>query len=277
MQRRFAVTPRRVTLISFATAVGLALAGCLVGGGLGLVAPGVYRSYFKVADGSPFDPATVGLGVGGVAGFLAGTAVAVVGLVVSTSPGLLRWRPFARGSLQPTLSGLVAAIALVAIGLASLRNSSLMVAEAWFGLTVLALAWATLGVVNGRRRSRGFAAGFAVFGWSYLLLSLVPESRAQLPTSRLLAILEERISGSWAMGVDFLSLETGPFPARRRGAYWEPVVTSRGGIPGSLEIDVIQPDFRRIGHSLVTLLFAVAGGVASDAGLARRRAARPTS
>jgi hypothetical protein len=271
------VDARRIALISFATAVGLALAGCVIGGGVGLVAPGAVRSTFGVADGSPFNPARVGLGVGAVVGFLAGTAIAAVGIVVATGPGLLRWRPFSRGSLQPTLSGLVLAIALVAIGLASLMNPSQTAAEVWFGLTALALAWATLCAAIGLRRSRGFAAGFAIFGWSYLLLSLYPESRAQLPTTRLLAILEQRISGSWRMGVELLSLETGPFPARRRGAYWEPVVTSRGGIPGSLEIDVISPEFRRIGHSLATLLFAIAGGVAGEARLARRRAARPTT
>src|SRR5262249_25503814 len=108
---------------------------------------------------------------------------------------------------------------------------------------------------------RGFAAGFAVLGWSYFILSLSPESRAQLPTSHLLAALEKQISGSWRMGVQVLSLEMGPFPARQRGTYWEPVVTSLGEIPGTLQIDEVQPGFRRIGHSLFALILGVVGGV----------------
>lgn len=80
---------------------------------------------------------------------------------------------------------------------------------------------------------RGSATGFAVLGWSYLILSIFPESRAQLPTSDLLAALEKRVSGDWRMGVQVLSLEMGPFPARHSGAWWEPVVTFKGGFLGS--------------------------------------------
>ena len=109
------------------------------------------------------------------------------------------------------------------------------------------------------------------------MLSIFPESRSQLPTCRLLAVLEKQVSGSWGMGSQFLSLEMGPFPARKRGAYWEPVVSSRGGIPGTLEIDEVQPEFRRVGHSLLTLLLAVIGGVIGDASLVRRRRIRARS
>ena len=118
---------------------------------------------------------------------------------------------------------------------------------------------------------RGFAAGFAVFGWTYLILSLCPESRAQLPTSDLLAALEKQVSGSWRMGVQVLSLEMGPFPARQRGSNWEPVVTSLGGIPGTLQIDEVQPEVRRIGHSLFALLLGVVGGVLGDLLVSRSR------
>ncbi|MGC8642615.1 MAG: hypothetical protein ACP5XB_22385 [Isosphaeraceae bacterium] len=271
------MTPRRTILVSFATAAGLALAGCLIGGGLGRVAPGVFRSMFGVAAGEPFDSATVGLGVGSIVGFLAGTIVVVMGVALSVAPGLRRWRPFPPGSRQMTLGGLAVVIAVVAGGLACLREPSPITAELLFGLTALALAWATLRVVGSPRRSRGFAAGFAVFGWTYLLLSLFPESRAQLPTSRLLPIIEERVSGTWRRGVEYLSLEMKPFPASKPFGTWEPLVRTRAGFPGSLEIDTVEPEFRRIGHSLATLLVATAGGIAGNAGLTRRRAARRTA
>ena len=267
---------RRMLLIGLATAMGYALAGCLLGVGVGLVAPDLYRSLFRVADGSPFDPVMVGLGVGCVAGFLAGTAIGLVGLVLAVVPDLMAWRPFARGASRPSLGGLVLVIVLVALGFASLRDPSKAVSEAWFVLTALALASATLVASRSLPGDRGFAAGFAVFGWSYFLLSLMPESRAQLPTGRLLAVLEKQISGSWKMGVQHLSLEMGPFPARVRGGYWEPVVTSptRAGLPGTLVIDEVQPEFRRIGHALFTLLAGVVGGLFCE--IRRRDRDRPS-
>jgi hypothetical protein len=47
-------------------------------------------------------------------------------------------------------------------------------------------------------------------------------------------------------------------------SYWEPVVTSKGGIPGVVEIDELHPEFRRIGHSLFALLLGIVGGVIGD-------------
>jgi hypothetical protein len=79
------------------------------------------------------------------------------------------------------------------------------------------------------------------------------------------------------MNVQFLEIDMQAFPARQRGLYWEPVATSRGGIPARLEIDEAQPEFRRIGHSLLTLLMAVIGGAAGDTYLSRRFPWRPTS
>jgi hypothetical protein len=258
------VDGRRVLLTGLATALGFALAGCLLGVGVGLVAPDLYRSLFGVYQGSPFDPVSVGLGIGCVAGFAAGTVVAVAGLVMTWLPGLTQWRPFARGALQPSLGGLVLMVLIASLGLVSLKDPSRAWVEVWFGATALALASATLAAFRARPGRHGFATGFAVFGWTYFLLSLFPESRAQLPTSRLLAILEKHVSGGWKVGVQSLTLEMGPFPAHIRGASWEPVVTSRGGIPGFLSIDEVQPEFRQIGHALFTLTIAIVGGVLSD-------------
>lgn len=268
--------PRRVMLISMGTALGCALAGCIVGGGLGLLAPDVFRSYFQIPPGSTPHPELVGLGAGVLAGFAAGTAVVAVGLVTALAPGLRTWRPFVRGVLRPSLAGLVLIVALMSLGFASLRMPSRAGAEGWFTLTALSLASATLVAFGQSPGRRAFAAGFAVFGWSYMMLSLFPESRAQLPTTRLLAHLERRISGEWRMGVQFLQIDMQAFPARQRSFYWEPVATSRGGIPTRLEIDEIQPEFRQIGHSLLTMFLAVLGGAVGETYLNRRSPHRPT-
>ena len=269
--------PRRMVLLSMGAAIGCSLAGCVVGGVVGVLFPDVIRTYFLISSGSPFHPERVGLGVGVIAGFAAGTAVVAVGLVAALVPGLRSWRPFARGVLRPSLAGLALFIAVVGLGLASLRMPSRAGAEVWFGMTALALALATLVAFERPPGRRGFAAGFAVFGWSYMVMSLLPESRAELPTSRPLAILEKQISGEWRMGVQFLEIDMQAFPARQRGLYWEPVATSRGGIPARLEIDEVQPEFRRIGHSLLTLLLAALGGAVGDTCLSRRGPLRPPS
>jgi hypothetical protein len=262
---------RRAIVLALATVLGLTLAGGISGSALGFFAPGFYRNVFRRAGDDAFDPVEIGLGSGVVMGFLVGAVVVAVWMVAGALPGLSPQRLFARRPSQLTFSGLLVAVAALALGFASLKNPSRAGAQLWFCLTALALAWATLFAMSRPIRRRGFAAGFAVLGWSYLILSLSPESRAQLPTSDLLAALEKQISGSWRMGVQVLTLETGPFPARQRGTYWEPVVTSLGGIPGTLQIDEVQPEFRRIGHSLIAFVLGVVGGVLGDLRLTRRR------
>jgi hypothetical protein len=255
---------KRTILHTMATALGFTLVGCVVGLLIGLVAPGFYRAVLQLGAGDSLDPVGVGLGAGAIGGFLVGAIVVVIVIGVRMVPELSRIRIRARGSGRLTLAGLLVAISVLGGGLASLRNPSGIGVELWFTTTVIALVAATLVAIIQPRDRRGFAAGFAIAGWCYLSLSLQPESRAQLPTTRLLAHLERHVSGSWMMGVQHLSLETGPFPARQRGAYWEPVVTSRGGIPGSLVIDELQPEFRRIGHSMIALLVAIAGGMITE-------------
>jgi hypothetical protein len=262
---------KRAAILALITTVGFTLTGSMAGGALGFIAPGFYRRMFGAGGDDAFDAVEVGLGSGAILGFLAGAAVIAVWMVASVLPGLSRQRVFGRESSQLTFGGLLFAVAILALGFASLKHPSRAVAQLWFSLTALALASATLSALTRPIERRGFVAGFAVLGWSYLLVSVFPESRAQLPTSDLLAALEKHISGSWRMGVQTLSLETGPFPARQRGAYWEPVITSLSGIPGTLQIDEVQPEFRRIGHSLFALLLGVVGGVIGDLRLARHR------
>ncbi len=77
-----------------------------------------------------------------------------------------------------------------------------------FSLSALALASAAVLAIGRPGGRRGFVAGFAVIGGSYLLLSLFPESGAQLPTSDLLVALEKQVFGSWTMGAQILSLSS---------------------------------------------------------------------
>ncbi len=261
----------RPPLRTLMTVVGFTLAGCVVGGTLGFIAPGFLRVVFKVDGSAPFDPREIGVGSGVILGFLSGTVVLAIGTVASALSGLSQMRLLGRRAFQPTFAGLMLAVALVAMASASLKNPTRVGAQLWFVFATLSLASASLLALSRPAEERGSATGFAVLGWSYLILSIFPESRAQLPTSDLLAALEKRVSDDWRMGVQVLSLEMGPLPARHGGAWWEPVVTFKGGIPGKLEIDDVQPEFRRIGHSLFALLLGIAGGVIGDLHLTSRR------
>jgi hypothetical protein len=215
------------------TALGCAAAGGAVGGGIGFFAPGVVRWYFDAPTG-PFQPVVVGLGVGIIAGFVAGAAVVAVGLIVALAPALRDWRPFARGILRPSLSALPALVIFAGLGLAALRMPTKDGAGAWFGITALALTSATLAALGRPPHARGVVAGFAVFGWAYFLLSLWSESTDLLPTTHLLDHLGR-----------------------------------------SPTIDAVRPEFRRIGHSLLTWVFAALGGVVGELGLRPRRPPGP--
>src|SRR4051812_42711052 len=72
----------------------------------------------------------------------------------------------------------------VGVAVAALRASN----DAWdsgiFGLTLLILLTAVLLAVHRTERGRAFWLGFALFGWGYLVASLVPAVVSRLPTTR---------------------------------------------------------------------------------------------
>ena len=115
---------KRAALLALATVIGFTLAGSVVGGVLGLIAPGFVRVVFKEAGNAPFDPKEIGLGSGVVLGFLSGAVVIAVRMIIGALSGLSHQRLLGRRAFQPTLAGLLSAIALVALALASLKNPS---------------------------------------------------------------------------------------------------------------------------------------------------------
>src|SRR5262249_28230249 len=87
-----------------------------------------------------------------------------------------------------SIAELLGIIAVVAIGLAAMRDASPLVFSAVFTITLVALLVALLGAWVGTR-PRGAWCGFAVFGWANFLIAFVPalESSigADLPTTGL--------------------------------------------------------------------------------------------
>jgi hypothetical protein len=74
-----------MVVLSMAAAIGCSLAGCIIGGVVGVHFPDVIRSYFLISPGSPFHPERVGLGLGCFAGFAAGTAQPLAGIAGAAS------------------------------------------------------------------------------------------------------------------------------------------------------------------------------------------------
>jgi hypothetical protein len=76
--------------------------------------------------------------------------------------------------LRVSVAALMASVAFCGVGFAALRSSSLLWADTVFTLAVGLLTVAVLKVVTARGRRRAFWAGYAICGWIYLSLSLLP-------------------------------------------------------------------------------------------------------
>lgn len=78
---------------------------------------------------------------------------------------------------QFSIRGLLAAVTILAVGIAALLNANGVWQGAMWGLALYALTAAVLLVVYRREEARAYWLGFAIFGWMYLavfLTSLVP-------------------------------------------------------------------------------------------------------
>ncbi len=71
-----------------------------------------------------------------------------------------------------SLASLLALVGFIAVGLAALRDASEWVAQAFFTLTLAALAFGLLGTIV--RREHAAWIGFSLFGWGYFLAAFAP-------------------------------------------------------------------------------------------------------
>jgi hypothetical protein len=185
-----------------------------------------------------------------------------------------------------TIASLLVVVLFVAVGFAALRESN----ETWnsgvFTLTLAALLISILLAVHRTESRQAFWLGFALFGWTYLGLSLVPSIESRLMTTKALAYLDSKLAYRSVGGFSVRSSATNSgipsnqvqavaftpdgnqFATSSQGVvrFWD-VRTGKllGGWIGTTE------NFIRIGHSLLSLIAAILGGQLSRRLYARNR------
>ena len=150
------------------------------------------------------------------------------------------------------LMGLVLAVSL---GLAALRQADAL----WDSLTLAAtfgtLLVAVLLAIHRRGERRAFWIGFALFGWAYLAMTMIPSVEPRLPTSRVLGYLDSFAPGRMTS-----------FSLENRGRFTYPQIKITDGTSA---VGLVRAwggnseNFVRIGHSLFALILAGIGGVIS--------------
>ena len=174
-----------------------------------------------------------------------------------------------------SIASLLVAVLFVAVGFAALRESSELWDSGVFTLVLTVLLTSILLAIHRTESRRAFWTGFALFGWTYLALSLVPSIESRLATTKALAYLDSKEPGrpqnffklhvtggtpgnqvqAVAFSLDGNRLATS---SRRTVRLWD-ATTGRllGGWAGTTE------NFVRIGHSLIALLAGWFGGLLS--------------
>lgn len=193
-----------------------------------------------------------------------------------------------------SIRSLLLLVLFVGVAFAALRASN----DAWdagiFGLTLSVLLSAVLLAVHRTSRRRAYWLGFALFGWAYLVATLIPPFESRLPTTKGVAYLDSMILRATPVveffdGIDhddrldfFVANSTSPrvlYQNQGNGTFTD-VADIQAAVSNAQAStgDVIllsttktwffrgsgtTENFMRIGHSLVALVLAFFGGCLS--------------
>jgi hypothetical protein len=181
------------------------------------------------------------------------------------------------------LGTLVILVLLLGVGFAALRESNETWESSIFSVTLDVLLISILLAVHHLGSRKAFWLGFAVFGSAYVGLSLVPSIEPRLITTKALAFLDSKMPRSIPVGLAFygsMHLYVGNdsqpnvlYFNRGKGTYedvtavagsnpaskqaWFPNILAGPSLTGS---SGTTENFVRIGHSLLALITAFAGG-----------------
>jgi len=171
------------------------------------------------------------------------------------------------------IASLLAVIFVVGVGFAALRESSDLWESGLFTVTLGSLLISILLAVHRPESRRAFWIGFALFGWIYLGLTLMPSIESRLITTKALTYLDSKVPGrSSRVAIRFhRSLSASPsnpvqnlvidgdrsllFSSSASLQIWDKATGKwLGGWTGTTQ------NFVRIGHSLFALLVGWLGG-----------------
>jgi hypothetical protein len=188
-----------------------------------------------------------------------------------------------------TLASLLFAVLFLGVGFAALREASELWSSVIFTLTIGALLVSILLAIHRASPARAFWLGFALFGWAYMGLTLVPSIQSRVISTKGLAHLDSIIPGRPQVVFKIKQL-TLPAPGTANAQNQATSLTLTGNTVTSVNLSGVRiwdavtgnllqgrtgstEDFVNVGHSLVALLLAWVGGI-----LSRRlgRSSRPT-
>ena len=179
-----------------------------------------------------------------------------------------------------TIAGLMGLVVASAVGVAAVRFAS----ELWAGVLLLGtltlLGAAILGILHRRGARRAWWQGFALFGWGYLFAAFGPWAAdaiaPHLPTTAALDALYAKMhppgeaeqlttfttgstvtNSTTAYAIAALAPAPAPVPSTIAGSAAPPATFT-------FRVMLANPTpefFRRVGHCLWALLFAVLGGL----------------
>jgi len=176
--------------------------------------------------------------------------------------------------LRFNIANLLALILVLGVGFAALRESSDFWESGLFTVTLDTLLTSILLAVHRTESKRAFWLGFAIFGWAYMGLSVMPSIESRLITTKVLAYLDSKVPGrplemvalqitETSSGSPSDPVQSAVFAIGRnqlvttsQGLWIQDVTTGklRSGWSGTTE------NFVRIGHSLFALLVGWLGG-----------------
>ena len=158
--------------------------------------------------------------------------------------------------LRVTIAQLLLVVFITAIGLAAIRSGSTAWSGALVSITYFAMICSLLGIALGRGTRRVYWTGFAMLGWSYLLLIYIPwlhENLGQyLLAPNLFEQIEVFLQTRESAGSGMQSVPLGVMGA----------TATAGGFGGATGAAGLS-DFARIGTSMEALLWAFLGGWAA--------------
>jgi hypothetical protein len=178
------------------------------------------------------------------------------------------------------IAGLMAAVLVVAVGFAGLRAASLLWASALFSTAIALFAAVIVGAVVSQGLARARCLGFAIFGITYLLVAfwLWPAPNGISAPPFLTKVLLDHFQPSFNT-VGVMTIDPGPIgefeldPRPIVGALPAPAPTTGPAATAPFAgrfVNLLH--FRRIGHTLAAIVFALLGSLVGSL-LASGRAA----